>query len=478
MLYRLTAILIVATMVVPSYAWGPKAQLAISTTAMHLLSKEGNIPLTKMGESVRRGAGESQSTLMELYPDMLAGPIQAIEAEIVLLKATRGDTLDQYFAYRMGALGKLVAQTTAPMTTADSSFRNLYFTDVERAIESTSVSIRKGELVDPVDYFTRRIAEANVNNDIIQKEYEGGIGIAGVAGSLLSEDSSRSARAVADVWLTVLTGGGSSNAVSETKLRDYAKRAMVYYIARKNTAAMDAAEVRYEKLVSPTAESLVAVGDAYFSAAYYERSVEKYQQALVMDPERREVVGKISDYYVAKAGRELDNEQLEAALESLQKAVDINPLHPSAEGERLAVAKLIEERNGRMAANQGHIERAEQLGSMAEEEAVRGHHAEAIDLIREAMNTYEEVTDEFPLEFNLRERGLNQLRLRVQAYKQEIVDNAEVFSGSGYIQDVRSLVETHGGGMDEAGLKTILERAFDMEIASLEKTYSEQLNTP
>ena len=94
------------------------------------------------------------------------------------------------------------------------------------------------------------------------------------------------------------------------------------------------------------------------------------------------------------------------------------------------------------------------------------------------MSTYEEVTDEFPLEFNLRERGLNQLRLRMQTYKNEIMDNAEAFSGSGFVQDVPRLVKEYGAGMDELGLKAILERAYRKEYTALEQVYEEKLNTP
>src|SRR5690606_7320146 len=106
-----------------------------------------------------------------------AGPVQAIESEMVLLRAMRGDKLDNYFAYRMGLLGKLVAQITAPMAESNPTYRNLYYTDVERAIEATSVTNLPKQNVDPADYFSRRVAEANANNDVIQKEYESGVGI-------------------------------------------------------------------------------------------------------------------------------------------------------------------------------------------------------------------------------------------------------------------------------------------------------------
>jgi tetratricopeptide (TPR) repeat protein len=397
---------------------------------------------------------------------------------MILLKAARGDKLDHYFAYRMGALGKLVAQTTAPLADADATFRNLYYADVERAIESTKVTSHKRETVDPPVYFSRRMAEANANNDVIMKEYQSGVGIDGVAGSLLSEDSSRSARAVADVWMTILTGRGGAGNVSPAMLREYGLRGMEYYIRRHNGPAIDAAEARYTRLAPPTAEFLVELGDAYFKGEFYERAVEKYQDALALDPQKRAVISKISDYYVAKGARELEQGNLEMALESLQKAVDVNPLHESAEGQRLAVAKLIEARDGRMAENRAYIDEAEKLANMAEEEAIRGRHAEAIELIQQAMDTYGNVTDEFPAEYNLRERGMNQLRLRVQAYKNDIMDNAEVYSGSGYALDVRQLVEKHGAGMDESGLKSLLKSAYDAEYAALEAAYSDRLGTP
>jgi len=180
-------------------------------------------------------------------------------------------------------------------------------------------------------------------------------------------------------------------------------------------------------------------------------------------------------YYVAKGDAELENESLETALEAYTAAVEANPMHESAEGNRLQAAKLIKERDSRMEVNQGLVERAEALTSMADEEALKGRSAEAIDLLREAENVYMEVTDEFPLEAKLRDRGVNQLRHRVQELKQQIMVNAADFSGSGQVHDVRELVDTYGSGMDEAGLKAILRRSYDQEYARLESELSEAM---
>jgi tetratricopeptide (TPR) repeat protein len=470
----LTALLL-TTLVLPAAAWGPKTQLAISSAALHLISKEGNLPLSKMADSVRRGAMESQATITALYPDMQSGPIQAIETEIVLLKSMRGDKLDNYFAYRMGLLGKLVAQITAPMAEANPTYRNLYYTDVERVIESTSVTNLPAKSVDSADYFARCLAEANANNDVIEREYESGIGIGGVAKSLLGADTSRSARAVADVWATILTAAEVTGNVAPDRMREYCLHAMRFYIDRDVAAAMAAAEVRYEKLVAPDANYLVALGDAYFGAGYNDQAIGKYKAALQLAPERRDVANKISDFYMAKGAADLENGQLEAAEDAFAAALASNPLHNSAEGSRLQVARMIEDRDARLAANQAALDRAAELERLADEEALRKRAAEAIDLLRGAESAYMEVTDEFPLELSLRERGLGALRIRVQELKQQIMVNAENFSGTGYVQDVPRLVQTHGTGLDEAGLKSLLQREYDAEYDAVAKRLEEAL---
>lgn len=472
MIKKLTALALALLLAVPAAAWGPKTQLAISTTAMHLLSKDGNIPLARMGDSVRRGAMESQATLVNMYPDMLSGPVQAIESEMLLLKGVRGEMLDHYFAYRMGLLGKLVAQITAPMREANATYRNLYYTDVERAIERTQLDPGTPETVDPALYFSRRMAEANANNEVIEREYESGTGISGVAGNLLASDTSRSARAVADVWRTILTDPNTTN-ISDERLREYCLNGMRFYVGRKNTAAMKAAEARYEKLVAPTPAYLIELGDAYFEADYSELAIEKYKAALALDPNRRDVVGRISDYYVAKGEADMQKEQLESARDSFAAAVDANPLHESAEAKRLQAAKLIRDRDERMASNQALLERAAQLGAMADQESIQGRGAEAIDLLREAEQVYLEVTDEFPQAYSLRERGLTQLRGRVQELKQQIMANASSYSGTGYIQDVAILVDRHDQGLDEAGLRAIMKRSYDAEMDALNRELAE-----
>ena len=62
-----------------------------------------------------------------------------------------------------------------------------------------------------------------------------------------------------------------------------------------------------------------------------------------------------------------------------------------------------------------------------------------------------------------------------QELKQQIMVNAADFSGTGYVQDVPRLVTTHGAGLDEAGLKALLQRAYDAEFDAVSKRLEETM---
>src|SRR5690606_17672874 len=103
-------------------------------------------------------------------------------------------------------------------------------------------------------------------------------------------------------------------------------------------------------------------------AGLNDQAIGKYKAAINLDPNRRDVANKISDFYMAKGATDLQNGQLEAAEDSFAAALASNPLHGSAEGSRLQVARMIEERNARMAANQAYLDRAAELERLANEE--------------------------------------------------------------------------------------------------------------
>jgi tetratricopeptide (TPR) repeat protein len=448
--------------------WGPTTQLAMVTNALHLISKDSNIPLTRLEKDIRAGAAISAEMLAELYPDLASDPVRAIESEMYLLKAVQGGRVDAYFAYRLGVLGKLVAEITSPLRDISPTYRNLYFADVERNIEATTLRSRARQVVEPRTYFAAMMTESRARDEMILKDYQSGKGYAGVASTTLSENATRSVNAVADVWQTVLASPALAGNVSEGQLRKYVLDAYAYYVGRRNPREIDDASARLNKLTPLTPDMQARVGDLLMEAELFDRAMEEYRAVVRQDPGRRDVAEKIANYYVTAGEKALEENKLEDARETFKTAAETNPLHPAAEGLRLQAEALITARDTRLAASRDALDRADKLNTLAEDEAFKGRYAEAIALLRQADATYEEVTDEFPNEFQQRTRSQRNVRYRVQELQAQIMENAQIFSGSGAAQDIRRLAQKGGKGLETQALKALIEQNYQAALASVE----------
>jgi tetratricopeptide (TPR) repeat protein len=460
----------------PALAWGPKTQLSIATTALSLISKEANTPLTRLSAEVQQGAGLSDEELIKMFPDYASDPIRAIESEMFLLQAVGSRRIDAYYVYRLGALAKMVSRTVGPLPGADPNFRSIYFADVENAIGRAQLDPGQREIVEPRAYFDRRIREATVNNDVILREYESGVGFKGVASSQLGRDASRSVASVADVWYTILTGASAKGTVSQDHLGRYALDAYAFFIRRNNSSELDAADKRLGELVPKTADMSVQIADLYYQAEMYERAMKEYTAALALAPDRRDVMEKLADYYMHLGQKAEEAEKLEDALDNYAKASDTNKLHPTAEASRLRIAGLIRDREARLAANQGSLQQADGFIALSEQEANDGHYAEAAVLLRQAADTYAVVTDEFALEYQKAQSGQRMVQARLNQIKGALVDNAQSFSGSGFASDARALAQTRGKGLETEALKALIKQEYDRKIAALQERVEPALN--
>ncbi|MBI3119109.1 MAG: hypothetical protein HYZ00_10510 [Candidatus Hydrogenedentes bacterium] len=303
---------------------------------------------------------------------------------------------------------------------------------------------------------------------MIEREYESGAGFSEVARSTVATDASRSVDAVADVLYTVVSGQSAAGNVSEAQLRRYIVNAYRFYIARGNKVEIEAAAGRLDGLVAATPAMREEVGDMFSAAGMKERAMVEYRAVVQEAPDRREVVDKMANYYVEQGQAALKEERFESALESFQEALNANPLHPEAEGLRLQAERSLSDREARLSASRGAIQRAEELFSLAEEEALRNRFAEAIDMLRQSMDAYGEVSEEFPAENQERVRGQDKVRERVRQYKQELITNARVFSGTAYAQDVRKFAETAAPDLEERALRALIENEYKAQISALE----------
>lgn len=460
---------------IPAQAWGPKTQLAIAATALSLISKESNTPLTRLRAEVQEGAGLTADALAQLYPDYPSDPIRAIESEMFLLQAVGTKRLDAYFVYRMGALAKMISEVVQPLQQADPNYRNLYFADVENAIERTQLTPGARTVVEPRSYLDRRMREATTNNDLIIREYQNGIGFKGVASSQLSIDASRCVASVADVWYTILTGASARGTVSQAALEAYVLDAYQFFIRRGNTGEIQAADKRLAAFVPKSPEMSIQIGDMYYRQEMLEQAMKEYQAAMALAPDRRDVMEKVANYYMRLGEKAEEQGKLEAAMENYAKASSANPLHATAEASRIRMATAIKDREERLALNQGALDQADGFISLAGQEALDGHYAEAAVLLRQAADTFSTVTEEFALEYEKSRQGIRAVQARLNEIKGALVDNAQSFSGSGFAMDARTLAQTRGKGLEQAALKALIQQEYDREIQALQQRVEPEL---
>lgn len=458
-------------------AWGPTTELSVVTTAVQVLSQDGAIPLLKLDRYVWQGARISSDRQLEMFPNFTVDPISTIEREMDLLQSVKGSRVDPYYAFRLGVLGKLVSQVTAPLANASPVYRDLYFADVDKHIQRTKMRQSKRRHVDPQAYFARAIQAARAREVTIEKDYQSGIGYSGLARAALPEDASRSVAAVADVWYTILLGSLAYPSVSRNHIEHYTLDALAFYLENKKMAEANEVYERALKLGKLAPEFRERMGDLFIDAEEFERGMAEYLAVLETDPTRRDVSEKIGRYYTRVGRDALEEELLEQARRAFTAALKADMLQPDAQGELLKVQRLITERNGRLALAKQAIGEGNELETKAERAALNGDYAQAIGNLREAETLYRQVSDEFPAEFARARRSLGDVEPRMRALMTDLINNAQVLSGSGFSFDARRLAESVQG-LEEQALRAMVQSEFQGAAKKLADTLPVPLSRP
>ncbi|MGI6461893.1 MAG: tetratricopeptide repeat protein [Candidatus Hydrogenedentales bacterium] len=449
---------------VPASAWGPQSQIAIVTTAGRMLSKEGAVPLSKMEKEIQQGASLTSGELGLLMSNADLQPARSIFTEMLLLQAVRESGVDPYFAFRLGALGKVVAGVTAPMQAADPVHRKMYYDDIDQRISDTGLTLQARQMVDSMEYFTRINRELEERQNMLLTDYRSGLGFDGVAKSTYGQDLSRSINAVGDVWYTVLQRRGVSAGVSHDQKRNYVLRAMAFYVDRANLGEINAAHKRLQALDVYTSDVLKEIGDMMYEAGMRERAVEEYLAVLKKEPERKDVVRRIADYYIDLADEELERERLETARDYYARALEVDPLHPLAESKRLTAERLIRERDARLAQARDAIAKARELEENADVQASTKRYAEAIAQLRQALDFYRGVTNEFVVEKRAAQAGVNNVTSRMRELRIGLQESASGLSGAGSSVDTANLAERESENQRAALYKSMVEQAYEQEL--------------
>ncbi len=466
---RLVAVIVLFSVVLTSSAnaWEKDTQLVVVTTSMHMLAKGGLVQLPKLQKEIQEGASVTSEEMANLYPAMSSGVERAVQAEMYLLEAMRGSSLDPYFAYRLGALGALVAKLTAPLKDANPSYRDQYYADAAVNVRRVTFKPSARKLVDPVPYLERVMRLANQRDDMLLKDYQEGLGFNGVAKTALVEDFSRSVDAVADVWNTILTADVAHAGISVAQKSDYVVGAMQYYIKRGNAKEIDNYYARLTEVVPRNAELAKRVGDMFYDAKLYERAMKEYAVVLAAEPKRRDIVEKISAYYVGVGDEHLSDNHLEQAHEAYAKAAEQDPLNSVAEAKRLETEAFIGERDARLQASRRHIEEAAQFQRQAEEFQQQSRFADAFGRLKDAEARYSMVSGEFTVEYQAANAGLANVTAQLRELKTLLIQSAQSFSGSGFAYTLQQEVSKEGQDISKQALMKLNAHQLDQEISQL-----------
>ena len=469
--YRALAlgVALAVTLAPVSHGWGPVSQVSIVNTAVYVVSLDGSIPLRKFRQYVEQGARMEASEREAMYPNFDIDPVGTISTEISLLKSMMGDRIDPYFAYRLGALGTLVAEATAPLAEAPAPVQAQYYGDVDGYIGRAKIDPRNDRhQVDPSAYFSRLRTIAQAQDETIILEYRTGLGFEGLAKAAISQDASRSVDAVADVFYSIISSRVAFSNISSSNAREYALGAMEFYIQKKNLEEAGEVYKKMESLGLRSNDLRKRIGDMYYEGGYYDRAVQEYMAVLQSDPGRRDVIEHISDYYVKVGDEAMEYERLEAAEEAYGSALAANKLHPTAQSKLQGVEDLIEERDSRMGVARGAIQRAQDAESVAQQEALSGNYAQAIAALRLAEQEYRSVTPEFPDAARQASVGLQNVTNQLNQYKEALIVNAQVLSGAGYAESVKRIAASMPG-FGEDGLHALVENEFQGAVDALRK---------
>jgi tetratricopeptide (TPR) repeat protein len=273
--------------------------------------------------------------------------------------------------------------------------------------------------------------------------------------------------AVADVWFTVLIPRQVVSSVSDTVLKDYAIQGGLFYARRGNPEEIKINLQKLAELVTFTEDMYIQIGDALLEAGVSELAVQQYQNAISLNPNRKDIARKIADYYIDMGNKARETKKLEEALDWFKNAANADPLHPNAERLRLEAEHDIKERDARLAQAKEALERADKLQSTAEQEALTGRIAEAIVLLKQALLTYNEVTDEFPLESQQKNRGIRIVNAKIGELKGQLLESAKNFSGKYPDFDLQNSLKQISSETANYVIKENIETGYQQGIQSL-----------
>lgn len=403
-------------------AWGERAQRSLSSMALQVVKTEYPYAFQSEGSNyendVIAGSLAGADALSESFSTASdATVIQSIGTEIELLRDVRKFGTGSYFAYRMGALGSVVADLMVPYGLASSPDDQRMAAAIEEDIDkhldtySYKATQRTREFIrEPGQYFARRRSFVADDLRIITQDYTSKRGYNGFLKDGGPAYFSRSVDAIADVWHTVLREepDASQGSASARMLTWYFVDEISYLLGEKrNVNAADRAYDNFLKVNPQIADTYEQIGDEFYqlgTEAGIKRAVREWRVAHNMGgTTRARVASKLSDHFLEEGRVYLarTNEPGAAesdytnALRSFEQALEFDRASDEAATLIQQTNVAIQERNERFQTTVEFISKGEQIREKADNMRNAEDYGNAIQTYRAAIVPYEAVDEEF-----------------------------------------------------------------------------------
>lgn len=464
------AVLLAAVFSLDAYAWGPRAQRAITGTGLQAVRRSlqdaYKTTSTDYKEDLIKGALAGPSALrdsVEINTDTRA--IQRISAEMLLLYDARGYSTGSYHAYRMGVLSSLVSDLFLPyMWDTSVEGRKLAAkinTDIDEHLENfTYVPKREKPMIvrELLDYFRTNRSYLDDARIIVRADYAHGEGYSGYFENGGAQNAfNRAVQAVSDIAYTILQKEEELDYVEPSKenLTWYFVDNIEYLLKEKKNAK--AADEIYGFFVRVNPDIYLAyeqIGDMYFEYGNKERAVKEWKIALqTRGPDRQRIVRKLANYYIEQgkeqAARVSDPEApsdiLQQALVYFNRAIEID--RGNEEAARLIQETRIEQRrrDEREQTDREIVSAGETALAEADALMAQNRYGEALKVYQKAITLFENVSNEFKTQREQAESGKKDAQAKMRKVINEIIRQAQ------------SLIEEGQRMIEEASS----EQAFD-----------------
>jgi len=491
-------------------AWGPRAQRAITGTAIQVIRRTYSNAFKSYDwnyeEDVLRGALAGPHFLNNGQPfpnDKEA--IEALENEIRLLRHVRRHGVGSYFSFHMGALGALAADIMLPFALdkdGPGSLRAKVEADIDAHVgqygfttgEKTRKFIRSAR-----EYVGLRREFFEENRRMIADDYRRGNGHEGYLKNGGQAFFARAVVVAADAWHSVLKVTNEYGDVppSERTVMWYLIDEMRFLLQQKgNLHQAQKAYADFAKLDPDSMEAYERVGDLFYAfgsdtrqdkAARKEardRAVREWRIAHdAAGPTRRRIGKKLSDHYItigeAYLGQGLvpggTDEDLANALNAFNEALEFDQTNDLAATRINETNVAIAERKEHRQLNLNMIASAQKVMVQAEKARVDGAFGNAIATYNKAAGLLATIGPTFPDQEGQAKQAIREINKNITDIINEVLDAA-----SDAIDRGDKLVDEHdftGGVAAYQSVPGVLSVIPDDETTTVGKDKRELIDT-